>query len=317
MDWLSERHLAGAVLDALTASICIVDPNGDIVAVNQAWRRFSHENGGKGGYVGENYLDVCKRATGTGADAAHRFGRNVEDVLAGRRDRFETEYPCHAPRLRRWFLARVVWVHPAGNEVDDHKGRFAVISHQDITTRKLLEFELKRLAETDELTGLKNRRKFLERTGKALVRLRRDGVPASMFIIDLDDFKAINDTHGHAVGDQALCYAADQLKRSTRRGDLLARIGGEEFAALLPNTDEWGAVMVAERARSALAASQAATDAGPLRLTASIGVTVLQTDDRGPDAALGRADEALYRAKDEGRNCVRASSASLSSPALA
>lgn len=317
MDWLSERQLAGAVLDALTASICVVDHSGVIVAVNEAWRRFSNENGGKGAFLGENYLEVCRSATGTGADAAHRFGQNVEEVLSCRSDRFETEYPCHSPEVRRWFLARVTRLGTTVAASNNDADCVAVISHQDITARKLLEFELKKLAETDELTGLKNRRKFLASADKVLDRLKREGVPASMFIIDLDHFKAINDTHGHAVGDDALRHVAEQFRRALRRGDLLARIGGEEFAVLLPNTDEWGAIMVAERVRSHVAASAADTGAGKLKLTASIGVTSLWSSDGNPDAALGRADAALYRAKEEGRNCVRASTMDLLSPTVA
>lgn len=303
MDWLSERQLAGAVIDALTASICVVDRAGVIVAVNEAWRNFSNDNDGRGAYLGENYLDVCRNATGPGADAARRFGQNVEDVLAGRSHRFETEYPCHSPKMRRWFLARVTRMR-TGEMANDSA---AVVSHQDITARKLMEFELKKLSETDELTGLKNRRRFLASADKALARVKRDNTPASMFIIDLDNFKSINDAHGHAVGDKALCHAALQFKQAIRRGDLLARIGGEEFAVLLPETDEWGAIMVAERVRAFIAASLPETEAGTLKLTASIGVTSLRGSDRDPDDALRRADQALYRAKDEGRDRVRAS----------
>jgi len=317
MDWLSERQLAGAVLDALTASICIVDHNGVIVAVNEAWRHFSNENGGKDAFLGTNYLEVCRRATGTGGEAARRFGQKIEDVLLRRCGRFETEYPCHSRKQRRWFLARVTRLGTDEAASNSDTDPVAVITHQDITARKLLEFELKKLAETDELTGLKSRRKFLAGADKVLDRLKGEGVPASMFIIDLDHFKTINDTYGHAVGDDALRHVAEQFKRGIRRGNLLARIGGEEFAVLLPNTDEWGAIMVAERVRTLLASSTVDTEAGKLKLTASIGVTSLCSSDPNPDTALARADAALYRAKEEGRNRIRTSTAGLLSPAVA
>lgn len=317
MDWLSERQLAGAVLDALTASICIIDHNGVIVAVNEAWRRASHENGGKNSYLGTNYLEVCRHATGVGEEAARRFGQKVEDVLLRRCEMFETEYPCHSGKTRRWFLARVTRVETDAEALIYEAQSVAVISHQDITARKLMEFDLRKLSETDELTGLKNRRTFLNGAGKALNQLKHEGVPASLFMIDLDHFKTINDTHGHAAGDDTLRHVAEQFKQAVRGGNLLARIGGEEFAVLLPGTDEWGAIMVAERVRKLVAASAADTRAGKLKLTTSIGVTSLWKSDRNPDAALGRADAALYRAKEDGRNCVRTSNDGLPSSIVA
>lgn len=314
MDWLSERQLAGAVLDALTASICVVDNKGVIVAVNGAWRQFSNDNGGKGAFLGENYLHVCRRATGPGAQGAYRFAQSIEDVLAGKLHRFETEYPCHSRHERRWFFARVTRLDTANS---DGVTSAAVISHQDVTARKLLELELKHLAESDELTGLKNRRRFFADIEKAFERLNHADIPASLFIVDLDHFKTINDTHGHSVGDEALCHAAEQFRRAIRRRDLLARIGGEEFAVLLPNTDEWGAIMVAERVRALIAASTMKAQVGTISLTVSIGVTSLRKDDRNAEDALGRADRALYRAKEEGRNRVRAATMGLMSSVVA
>ncbi|AVF04275.1 GGDEF domain-containing protein [Devosia indica] len=126
-------------------------------------------------------------------------------------------------------------------------------------------------------------------------------------MVDLDHFKAINDTHGHAAGDEALRHVAGQFRCAIRRRDLLARIGGEEFAVLLPSTDEWGAIMVAERLRALIASSTLDVETGTINLTASIGVTALRKGDHNPDDAMGRADRALYRSKDEGRNRVRAS----------
>lgn len=313
MDWLSEKQLAGAVLDALTSSICVVDHSGFIVAENEAWRRFSYENGRDCTFLGENYLEVCGRATGKGARDAHRFGQQLKEVLSGKRDRFETEYPCHSRNARRWFLARVTLIQATKTNDSD---RLAVVSHQDITSRKLLEVELKRLAETDELTGLRNRRSFFASADKALDRLKRENTPAALFIVDLDHFKRINDTRGHAAGDEALCHAARQIRRAIRRGDVLARIGGEEFAVLLPASDERTAAIVAERVRTSVASSKPVTAVGELELTASIGVTSICRADHSPDESLGRADKALYRAKHDGRNLVRASTLDLVAFAL-
>lgn len=315
-DWLSKHRLADAVLDALTASICVVDENGTIVATNEAWRRFARQNGGSGSYLGVNYAEVCFRAASSGQSPARRFGQAVRDVLTGSRDHFEAEYPCHAPDERRWFLGRVTpLVLDTGEDGTARVG--AVISHQDITERKLLELKLRRLAETDELTGLKNRWKFMELADKTLILVRRGEMKASLILLDLDHFKSINDTHGHAAGDEALRVTARQLKRVARRHDHVARIGGEEFAIILSQTDEWGAIMMAERIRTAMHSCTIAAGKSRFSLTASLGVSEFDIADSDAGETLARADKSLYRAKDEGRNCVRASSLATVTPQVA
>lgn len=304
MDWLSERQLAEAVLDSLTASICVVEPGGTIVAVNDTWRRFSRENKGENAFLGENYLTVCKKAKGSGARAAHRFAEAIEKVLAGDGERFEVEYPCHAPRQKRWFLARVT---PLRRKLDESKAPVAaIISHQNVTDRKRLELKLRRLADTDELTGIANRRKFLTVASHLIEKTRSDDKPASLISLDIDHFKAINDTYGHATGDKVLCFVVDQLRRELRSVDTFARIGGEEFVILLPETDEWGAVMLAERMRTKIASARFSSAGAGISLTVSFGVTAIDPRGDDVDAALRRADAALYQAKNEGRDKVRA-----------
>ncbi len=166
---------------------------------------------------------------------------------------------------------------------------------------------LEKLALTDPLTDLANRRAFQEALEAEVSRVGRHGRPASLLFLDLDHFKRVNDDHGHAVGDEVLAGFAQVLKRGCRRGDLAARIGGEEFAVLLPTTGRLPAALVAERIRRA-------TQAHPLgrtvqaAVTVSVGVSSTE-DPPGPVGAaelLVRADEALYRAKAEGRNRVAA-----------
>lgn len=164
---------------------------------------------------------------------------------------------------------------------------------------------LEKLALTDPLTGLANRRAFEEALGAELARSGRHGRPASLLFFDLDLFKKVNDDHGHPIGDQVLSGFSAVLRRGCRRGDLAARLGGEEFAILLPMTGRIPAALVAERIRRA-------TEAHPLGLTVAVPVTVsagvASTEGLSgvPDAVglLRRADEALYRAKAEGRNRV-------------
>ncbi|WP_018141146.1 sensor domain-containing diguanylate cyclase [Thioalkalivibrio sp. ALJ7] len=172
--------------------------------------------------------------------------------------------------------------------------------------RELLSLneDLTRLATTDPLTGLSNRRVFEGSIAQELSRFQRTGVAFSLILLDLDDFKLINDRFGHDTGDQVLRELADRLRPTVREVDLLARIGGEEFALLLPDTESEAAVEVAERLRL-LVAGRGFAPLGSKPVTLSAGVTTVCADDTEA-SVFGRADEALYRAKDLGRNKVLA-----------
>jgi diguanylate cyclase (GGDEF)-like protein len=291
-------QLTASVLDALTSQICVIDKSGLIVAVNRSWRRFGAENNAKSGRsdIGMDYIEICKGAFGPGADEADDFAKGVQAVLEGKTDLFQMEYPCHSPAKSRWFLGRVT-------PLDGHDG--AVISHLDITDRKLLEFELARLASTDSLTGLPNRRYFLDVGNREVERMRRFFVPASVIMIDLDDFKGVNDTYGHATGDEVLRGACRAFKQSLREIDVLARLGGEEFVVMLPETNAEGAMSAAEKLRGSLSKAIVASGPNKIKITASFGVAQVWSGDQGVDEVLIRADSALYEAKHSGRNCVR------------
>lgn len=162
---------------------------------------------------------------------------------------------------------------------------------------------LKRLAMTDPLTGCANRRHFMQCATEAVAQAVRDGAPLSLAVLDLDDFKRINDTHGHPAGDAVLVMAGQFLTGHLRETDLVGRVGGEEFALLMPNTDAEGATMLAERLCVTLAAGQVSGDNATIQVTASIGVAELRPDD-DLDTLYARADSALYAAKQGGRNRV-------------
>jgi diguanylate cyclase (GGDEF)-like protein len=193
----------------------------------------------------------------------------------------------------------------------------AVVSHQDVTSRRLLEERLKMIADTDELTGLPNRRKFLRLAKDALQEVKNSGASVSLVLLDLDRFKEVNDTLGHDAGDETLRQIADQLSRGLRPGDILARWGGEELVAMLPETDQWGGILLAERLRARIEAYSIETTTASFSVTASFGVTQLLETDDDLRAALSRADKALYDAKEAGRNCVRALSLELIRPEVA
>lgn len=163
---------------------------------------------------------------------------------------------------------------------------------------------VQRQAVTDELTELPNRRRFMETLEAEVRRAERFGAPLGLVLFDLDDFKLVNDRHGHQVGDLVLKKTGEVLLERIREVDLAARLGGEEFAVLVAGTDLGGAVSLAESLRQALTEAAVATAGGEdVRITASFGVTE-HARDRTASDLLAAADGALYRAKDAGKNVV-------------
>ena len=160
------------------------------------------------------------------------------------------------------------------------------------------------LAVTDELTGLVNRRRILENVTEAMAFARRRGTPLSLALADLDHFKVVNDTMGHAEGDRHLFRASKAMLGVLRTEDLLGRYGGEEFLAVLPGTDLMGALAAAERMRLAVCELGKDGDENAPRMSVSIGVTSLDDAGAAVDVAelIRQADSALYRAKARGRN---------------
>jgi len=176
---------------------------------------------------------------------------------------------------------------------------------QDITERKKLEWQLEQQANIDFLTGCACRRHFLEHAGQEISRLRRYGGELSMLMLDLDHFKTINDQYGHAVGDLALKKLVEVCLMLLREVDMIGRLGGEEFAIMLPETDSQHALEIARRLCLAVEAVEIPVPLQTaLRFTTSIGVASLAASDTCIESLLNRADQALYQAKHEGRNRV-------------
>ena len=176
----------------------------------------------------------------------------------------------------------------------------------DVTERKRIEAELQEFATTDFLTQLPNRRHFMSQIEGELARIQRGGGSggAAVLMCDLDHFKAINDQWGHAVGDLALKHFAAILREQLRKSDLAGRVGGEEFAVLLPDTGLDDASAFARRLQYHLAERPLAHDGAGIALSISVGIAALNATDASVDAALSRSDMALYRAKSAGRNRI-------------
>ena len=174
----------------------------------------------------------------------------------------------------------------------------------EVTERKALEGRLKELVVTDALTGLLNRRGLLEVLKDEVQRAYRFNSPLTLFVLDLDHFKNINDTYGHAGGDQALRSFADISRANLRVVDTIGRLGGDEFAVLLPATDIDAAGIVAEKLRLVIEGNAVQAGAVSFFLTVSIGVASWTSDDDSGDFVLAQADRALYEAKEAGRNRI-------------
>ncbi len=199
-------------------------------------------------------------------------------------------------------------------ENEDGAARGFVVVIRDLTRRKREEDALRELASTDALTGAANRRHLAEVGATELTRWRRTGDPLSVVVLDADHFKSINDTHGHASGDEVLKVLARTCRDQVRDLDLVARIGGEEFAVLLPNTDAAGARAAAERIRLAIESARVTRGNAVVRFTVSAGVAECTRAMPDLDALLQAADAAMYEAKHRGRNRTVVASVAAASP---
>ena len=181
---------------------------------------------------------------------------------------------------------------------------FAVGGMRDITERKEAERALRELATTDGLTGLFNRRHFMELAEAEIHRAKRYGQPMAAIMFDVDHFKRVNDTYGHDAGDEVLRALSALGVKLFREVDVLGRLGGEEFGVFLPQTSMEDAMLVAERMRAGVEAAVIASAEGDLSITISIGLAALEPDVEGIEALLKHCDLALYTAKNTGRNKV-------------
>lgn len=255
------------------------------------------------------------------AEAANMLGYASDECLE--RSFLSLIHEADLPRMQNFYEQQmrgagepqgsdVRLVSKAGRAVDcrvyasivDWEGQPAVMAVvEDFSDYKRMEAELRSLASIDFLTGLANRRHFMTRLEEAYSRLQRDAEQGnSLLILDLDHFKEVNDRYGHATGDAVLQRVSAALRDGLRTEDVAGRIGGEEFAVLLPGTDLAMAAILAERLRQMIGEASVAVQNGGLSVTVSIGVAAMQASDIHADQVLQRADEALYRAKAAGRN---------------
>lgn len=212
---------------------------------------------------------------------------------------------------RAYFLFRHILADGDIRDVEVYSGPIMVQDRQllysvihDVTKRVLLEREMKQLATTDTLTGVNNRHQIFSLADAELRRSMRYKHPMTVFMLDIDYFKSINDTYGHQVGDVVLTALATMTISTLRETDLFGRIGGEEFVAVLPETGLKEGLQVAERLCEALSKLIVQAGENKISFTVSIGVTLAKRTDKTIEEVVNRADEALYKAKRMGRNRV-------------
>ncbi len=232
----------------------------------------------------------------THEDDADLDARNMQQLLAG------DVHTCQVEKRFRHVRGHDVWVLVTTSMARDEGGRplYIVTQVQDISVRKEMARRLEYVADHDFLTGLLNRRNFELALARETERAARYGVPGAVLLIDIDDFKHINDTFGHRAGDDVLKGVAGLLRQRLRHTDTIARVGGDEFAVMLPQTDAEQVQVVADEVVKALARETAMLADVEIRISASVGAVMF--DGLTDVEVLAYADLAMYEAKEAGRN---------------
>lgn len=273
------------IFDLSLDMLCVFDFEGKFIETNPAWLRIMGWS--KEELQQKTWLDlVCEEDRARSIQVARRLFEG--ESISG----FEARCRCRDDSYR--WLAWSAYPDPDQNRI------FSTV--RDISSDKRMREELLKLATTDPLTGAGNRRHFIDLASSELLRVRRYGLQMALLMIDVDHFKEVNDTYGHGVGDEVLKRLVDCCYEQLRKTDIFGRFGGEEFAAVLVNTDNNAALKVCERLLQAIAQLKVMTPDATISVTASLGLTMYAADDSSIESLLKRADDALYQAKNSGRN---------------
>jgi len=285
------------LVNSLPAHIALLSADGTIIDVNEHWRRFGRENDFRDEQfgVGTNYLDVCGQVSGQEKSDAIQFAEGLRGVLAGSRQSFSLEYPCHSPSVERWFRGTVNRL-SEGDE--SHADLGAVVMHVDITERKQAEEHLNRLAFEDPLTGALSRNGFTRALSDVIESDHWDK-QGMVIMLDLINLSHVNDAHGYEVGDKLLAQVRERLDVSVGEGGLVGRAGGDEFMVFLPS--KTGLPKATRRKQIARVFSRPfEIDGFPIEIFARFGYTQLRTTRRPVERLLREAELALFEGTSRG-----------------
>jgi len=292
-----ELMVLHAAFDQVEHGVLVLDANLRADFMNAAFRRI-WALGPDDAQRRPTFAELVERARHNGVHALPPFDAEAEDYVT-RRVAVVQEGRDETIDLRL-SSGRIMRVQC---KLLDGGGR--LVTYTDVTDLMRQSEIFERLATTDDLTGVFNRRHFMALAEREFADSRQDGCPLALLILDIDLFKSINDCFGHAVGDIVIRHVARVCREMKRAGDILARIGGEEFTLLLPATDLADAAALAERINEQLARNPVTVDGHELRVTVSLGVAATDTATTTVGDLMRRADQALYGAKRGGRNRVQ------------
>lgn len=284
-----QRHRE--LFESVADIVYTTDERGRFMSLNPAWSHASGERISES--LGRSFLSYIHPD-----DREAMLARLRSTVIAGESDR-----PVIRCLTSRGVRSMSILVQPVFNGQGELLGTRGTM--RDVTERVALEAQLRELAETDALTGLPNRRVFLQVLDAEIARASVAKTPLSLAVLDVDHFKRVNDVLGHAVGDDTLKVIALRLREALRDSDLCARLGGEEFVVLMPGQGHREASLIGERLCQAVASGSGGFHHGQTipAVTISVGVAEWRPDEAA-DRLLVRADRALYQAKENGRNRV-------------
>jgi diguanylate cyclase (GGDEF)-like protein len=287
----SRDNLLESILGAFTGHIAVLDDQGKILYTNHAWRQLQLELGpaDAGGGIPISMFDACHLPNRL-CDGALAVHGGLEDILSGSKDVFTLEYSCFNGVRERWFNVHITPL--------EHDEACAIITFQEITEDKHREESIRHMAYHDPLTGLANRRLFREHAEHVLSLAKRNFQNVAVVALDLNGFKAINDTYGHELGDDLLVAVSKRLEEVFRATDVVARLGGDEFVVLLSDIKVDEVMEVLKRSQKVLLEPYR-LQGQTVHVGASIGAAFFPQHATSVKRIMRCADAAMYHAKEK------------------